>query len=188
MQIQSDMTVLSLLLLLSSLASAVPLPSPTSPNIPSESSARSALSALAVAPQGPQTGYSRDLFPHWITISGTCNTRETVLKRDGTGVVVGGDCAATQGTWYSPYGGATWTVASDLNIDHVVPLSNAWKNGASGWTTAQRRAFANDLGNPQLIAVSDNVCLLLFLFSYSLISLFLVFPSSLPFSSFNVFL
>ena len=54
-----------------------------------------------------QTGYSRDLFPTWITISGTCNTRETVLKRDGTNVVTSSACAATSGSWYSPYDGAT---------------------------------------------------------------------------------
>lgn len=39
------------------------------------------------------------------------------------------DCAATSGNWVSPYDGATWTAASDLDIDHIVPLSNAWKVG-----------------------------------------------------------
>lgn len=96
-------------------------------------------------------------LPQWITISGECNTRETVLKRDGTNVVTGSNCAATSGSWFSPYDGATWTAASDVDIDHLVPLSNAWKAGASAWTTAQRQAFANDLVNPQLLAVTDNV-------------------------------
>jgi hypothetical protein len=115
-----------------------------------------------------------------------------VLKRDGTNVVVNSACTATSGTWVSPYDGATWTAASDLDIDHLVPLSNAWKvsyfftdlrlwcertgkeedgmghwinqstdemnqSGASAWTTAQRQAFANDVTNPQLLAVTDNV-------------------------------
>jgi hypothetical protein len=44
-----------------------------------------------------------------------------------------------------------------VDIDHVVPLSNAWRTGASSWTTAKRQAFANDLSYPQLIAVTDNV-------------------------------
>lgn len=39
----------------------------------------------------------------------------------------------------------------------MVPLSNAWKSGAASWTTAQRQAYANDLTNPQLLAVTDNV-------------------------------
>ncbi|GAB3984436.1 hypothetical protein GCM10029978_094120 [Actinoallomurus acanthiterrae] len=45
---------------------------------------------------------------HWITISGTCNTREEVLKRDGTNVVTDSSCAATSGSRHSPYDGATW--------------------------------------------------------------------------------
>ena len=116
------------------------------PGVPSASTASSELSALTVAAQGSQTGYSRDLFPHWITQSGSCDTREVVLKRDGTGVVQDSSCAATSGTWKSPYDGATWTASGDVDIDHMVPLSNAWKSGASSWSTSQRQAFANDLG------------------------------------------
>jgi hypothetical protein len=103
------------------------LSAPTPPGIPTASTAKSELAALTVAAQGSQDGYSRDLFPHWITISGSCDTRETVLKRDGTGVVQSSSCAATSGTWVSPYDGGTWTAASDVDIDHLVPLSNAWK-------------------------------------------------------------
>ncbi|MDF6021408.1 HNH endonuclease family protein [Streptomyces sp. JH34] len=123
----------------------------------SASTARTYLGQLTVSTEGSSTGYSRDKFPHWITQSGTCNTREVVLKRDGTGVVQDSSCAATSGSWYSEYDGATWTAASDLDIDHMVPLAEAWRSGASGWTTAQRQSFANDLTRPQLIAVTDNV-------------------------------
>lgn len=125
--------------------------------IPAKSTAQTYLNALTVAAEANASTYDRDLFPHWITISGTCNTRETVLKRDGTNVVVSSACAATSGTWYSPYDGATWTAASDLDIDHVVPLAEAWRSGASAWTTSQRQSFANDLTRPQLIAVTDSV-------------------------------
>ena len=104
-----------------------PAPAPVPPNIPSGSTARSQLAALRVAPVGSSTGYSRDLFPHWITQSGSCNTREVVLQRDGTNVVRDSSCAATSGRWYSPFDGAVWTQASDVDIDHMVPLSNAWK-------------------------------------------------------------
>ena len=135
----------------------VPLTALLQPGIPSSSTAASLLAGLRVAPQGSQDGYSRDKFPHWITQSGACDTREVVLKRDGTGVTQSSSCAATAGTWRSPYDGATWTAASDVDIDHMVPLSNAWKSGAASWTTARRQAFANDLNNPQLWAVTDNV-------------------------------
>ncbi len=129
----------------------------TPPGIPSAATAQSELTTLTVKVDGSQTGYSRDKFPHWITQSGTCNTREVVLKRDGTNVVTDSACAATSGKWFSPYDGATWTAASDVDIDHVVPLADAWRTGASSWTTAQRQAYANDLSAPQLIAVTDNV-------------------------------
>ncbi|MCP2249920.1 Protein of unknown function (DUF1524) [Lentzea aerocolonigenes] len=129
----------------------------TPPNIPSADTAKSELAGLTVRADGSMTGYSRDKFPHWITQSGTCNTREVVLKRDGTNVVTDSSCAATSGRWFSPYDGATWTAASDVDIDHIVPLAAAWRSGASSWTTAQRQAFANDLTRPQLIAVTDNV-------------------------------
>jgi hypothetical protein len=102
-------------------------------------------------------GYTRQKFPHWVTVAGECNTRETVLQRDGEGVKVDAKCAATSGSWYSPYDGATWTLASDLDIDHMVPLAQAWRSGANAWTTAQRRKFANDLESSQLWAVTDNV-------------------------------
>jgi hypothetical protein len=44
------------------------------------------------------SGYSRDLFPHWSTVTGSCDTREQVLKRDGASVVVDSSCAATSGS------------------------------------------------------------------------------------------
>lgn len=148
--------LLSTLLLSTGVVSG-PISARAPPNIPTTASAKTLLAGLTVAAAGSQDGYARDLFPTWNTISGTCNTRETVLKRDGTNVVVNSACTATSGTWVSPYDGATWTAASDLDIDHLVPLSNAWKSGASAWTTAQRQVFANDLTNPQLLAVTDNV-------------------------------
>ncbi|WP_326612390.1 HNH endonuclease family protein [Streptomyces scopuliridis] len=123
----------------------------------SAATARTYLSQLTVQAEGSSSGYSRDLFPHWITQSGTCNTREVVLKRDGSNVQQDSSCAAVSGTWYSEYDGATWSAASDVDIDHMVPLSEAWKSGANSWSTAQRQAFANDLTRPQLIAVTDNV-------------------------------
>ena len=131
------------------------LASPPTP--PSASTAATELASLTVKTEGSTTGYSRDKFPHWITQSGACNTREVVLKRDGKNVVQDSSCAAVSGSWFSEYDGATWTAAADLDIDHMVPLSEAWKSGASSWTTAKRQSFANDLTRPQLIAVTDNV-------------------------------
>jgi len=133
-----------------------PTASAALPTPVSAATARTYLASLTVAAEN-RTGYSRDLFPTWDTISGTCNTREWILKRDGTNVVTNSACTATSGSWYSPYDGATWTAASDVDIDHLVPLAEAWDSGASKWTTAQREALANDVTRPQLLAVTDNV-------------------------------
>ncbi|CEJ59844.1 Putative Secreted protein [Penicillium brasilianum] len=158
--VQVSQALIALLALQPAIIAALPAPEPfpSPPGVPSASTARSELTALTVAPQGSQDGYSRAKFPHWITQSGSCDTRDVVLKRDGTNVVQSSSgCTTTSGTWVSPYDGATWTASSDVDIDHLVPLSNAWKSGASAWTTADRQAFANDLTHPQLLAVTDNV-------------------------------
>jgi hypothetical protein len=125
------------------------------PNIPSKATATTQLAGLSVAAQGSQTGYSRDLFPHWITQSGACNTRETVLKRDGSGVVTDSACASTSGSWYSTYDGATWTAASDVDIDHVVPLSNAWKVCLSTCALTKSHPFPRPTSPPCLSSCSS---------------------------------
>ncbi|WP_328916717.1 MULTISPECIES: HNH endonuclease family protein [unclassified Streptomyces] len=118
------------------------------------STALTYLSGMTATDETHASTYDRSLFPTWITISGTCNTREYVLKRDGSDVVTNSACTATSGSWTSPYDGVTTTNPSTFDIDHLVPLSEAWASGAWAWTTAQRQAFANDVTRPQLLAVS----------------------------------
>ncbi|MFF8717142.1 HNH endonuclease family protein [Streptomyces sp. NPDC015184] len=124
------------------------------PEPPDAVKARELLAGLVVADENDVPGYSRSKFPHWITQYGACDTREVVLQRDGQGVVQDDQCRAVAGTWYSEYDGRTIETASGIDIDHVVPLKEAWRSGASEWTTPERRAFANDLVHPQVIAVS----------------------------------
>ena len=107
-----------------------------------------------------RTGYNRDLFPHWIDAdSDGCNTRYEVLIAESTTTPsVGSGCSLTGGRWYSYYDGATWTLPADVDVDHFVPLAEAWDSGARNWTTSQRQSFANDLGDSRsLAAVTDNV-------------------------------
>src|SRR6478735_9027879 len=101
------------------------------PTPPSASTAASQLASLTVKAEGSTSGYSRDLFPHWIIQSGTCDTREQVLKRDGTGVTVDSSCHPTAGRWYSVYDAVWVTDSSSVDIDHIVPLAEAWKSGAN---------------------------------------------------------
>lgn len=124
------------------------------PGVPSTETAESQLASLEVEPEGSEGDYDRDAFPHWSAVEGNCNTRETVLARDGEDVESGADCYPTSGEWHSEYDGESFTAAGDLDIDHVVPLAEAWRSGADEWSEGEREDFANDLEGPQLIAVS----------------------------------
>lgn len=126
------------------------------PDPPDPETSRANLDALVVETEGNGDGYDRDLFPHWDTVEGSCDTRETVLQRDGSGVEVDDSCQPTTGSWYSVYDAVWVTDSSDVDIDHIVALAEAWKSGADGWDEATRRAFANDLTHSQLIAVSQS--------------------------------
>ncbi|MFI9049299.1 HNH endonuclease family protein [Streptomyces sp. NPDC053427] len=124
------------------------------PEPPSAEVARTELADLTVEAPHSMEGYSRAKFPHWIQQGNSCDTREVVLKRDGENVAQDAQCRAVSGTWRSLYDDKTLTAASQVDIDHMVPLANAWRSGADSWTTARRTEFANDLLHSQLIAVS----------------------------------
>jgi hypothetical protein len=118
-----------------------------------------AISDLTVAAEN-RTGYSRDLFPHWIDADGDgCNTRNEVLIAEADDpVTVGSGCSLSGGRWFSYYDRLSWTNTSDIDIDHVVPLAEAWDSGARTWTTTVRQQYANDLGDSRaLVGVTDNV-------------------------------
>lgn len=116
--------------------------------------ARQQLDALTVGTASSMKGYSRDRFPHWRTANG-CTTRETVLRRDGLDVVVDPrTCDVVSGRWLSVYENRWYDSASLVDVDHMVPLANAWRSGAGAWGDQQRGDFANDLQTPQLRAVS----------------------------------
>ena len=119
--------------------------------------ARTQLDGLTVATAASMKGYSRDRFPHWRIANG-CTTRETVLRRDGSNVVVDPkSCDVLSGRWLSPYENRWFDAVSLMDIDHVVPLANAWRSGADMWDDTKRGDFANDLQTPQLRAVSASV-------------------------------
>ncbi|MDK1349204.1 HNH endonuclease family protein [Streptomyces sp. 378] len=125
----------------------------TLPGVPGVAQAREELAGLEVTAHGSMSGYSRAKFPHWAE-QDSCDTRETVLERDGTDVKRDDECRAVSGKWVSVYDDEAFTDASELDIDHTVPLANAWRSGASTWSQEKRKAFANDLTLPQLLAVS----------------------------------
>lgn len=107
-----------------------------------------------------RAGYDRDLFVHWIDADGDgCDTRREVLIIESlTTVTVSGRCRLSGGSWISPFDGVATNDPADLDIDHLVPLAEAWDSGAHAWTPAQRRDYANDLDLASaLVAVTDNL-------------------------------
>jgi len=126
------------------------------PPPPSEATARANLAKLIVAAPHSMDGYSRDAFDVWSTQPDGCTTRQKVLARDGKHVVdQDGDCQPESGSWYSVYDDTTITVVARATIDHVVPLAEAWRSGADRWSSKKRRAFGNDLTDPQLLIASE---------------------------------
>jgi hypothetical protein len=119
-----------------------------------KNAAAAQLDTLAVSTWASMSGYTRAKFPHWSAQGNGCDTRDVVLKRDGQSVATGTACKITQGIWFSAYDGKKVSDPQELDIDHMVPLANAWRTGAKDWTDAKRGQFANDLTNPQLLAVT----------------------------------
>lgn len=109
---------------------------------------------LSVAPEEGMAGYSRAKFRHWQARGFGCDVRELVLRRQGTHLVLGADCRVVSGSWLSLYDGVAVYDPAKLDVDHVVPLAEAWRSGAAGWSDARREEFANDMIRPQLVAVT----------------------------------
>ena len=103
-------------------------------------------------------GYSRSMFKHWVDADGdSCDTREEVLIAESTSraQVDAYGCKVIEGDWLSPYDNAAHTNPSALDIDHMIPLKEAWDSGAWAWSAMKRQLFANDLTDARsLIAVT----------------------------------
>ncbi|QHF99036.1 HNH endonuclease [Streptomyces sp. NHF165] len=115
-----------------------------------------AIEALPVAEESRE-GYKRSAFRHWIDEDRDgCDTRREVLIEEATEApTVGPRCRLTGGKWHSYYDEVDTTSARGLDIDHLVPLAEAWDSGASQWSAKRRQAYANDLGwSRSLVAVS----------------------------------
>ena len=125
-----------------------------------------AIAKLAVKGRAAKTGYTRAAFgPAWSDVDRNgCDTRNDILNRDLSSIIYkvsSKDCVILSGILLDPYSGESIdflrgvSTSSDVQIDHVVALSNAWQTGAFKLTHAQRTAFANDPGN--LLAVKGRL-------------------------------
>ncbi|MEU8472168.1 HNH endonuclease family protein [Streptomyces sp. NPDC029006] len=117
---------------------------------------RDALAQLPLRTED-RTGYERTKFRLWVDADKDgCNTRAEVLKAEAViAPAQGPRCALSGGEWYSPYDDRYILGRGGVDIDHLVPLAEAWDSGAFAWTAKEREAYANDLGDDRaLIAVS----------------------------------
>lgn len=122
------------------------------------------LTKLSTKPDSAIAGYSRARFgPAWADVDHNhCDTRNDVLARDLTGIRRSGSCIVLSGTLHDPYSGQTihftrGVKTSDLvQIDHVVPLGDAWISGAKGWTAAKREQLGNDPLNLLAVDAHNN--------------------------------
>jgi len=128
--------------------------------------ASAVLETLAVKGRAPKTGYERSQFgPAWSDVDRNgCDTRNDILNRDLTSIIYKPgthQCVVLSGTLLDPYSGEKIAfergvaTSSDVQIDHVVALSNAWQTGAFKLTYEKRLAFANDPMN--LLAVKGRL-------------------------------
>jgi hypothetical protein len=112
-----------------------------------DGSAIKALDSLEVKGRASKAGYERSQFGSgWATVNG-CDTRNIILYRDLKEVTLGDECTVMSGTLVDPYTATTITFikgSSDIQIDHVVALSDAWQTGAQALTKALRVQLAND--------------------------------------------
>lgn len=112
--------------------------------------AAEALETLAVKGRAPKTHYSRDQFGDGWREKNGCDTRDIILNRDLENPAVNADCEVTSGTLHDPYTGKTInfqrgaSTSSDVQIDHVVALSDAWQKGAQQLSAEKREQLAND--------------------------------------------
>lgn len=108
------------------------------------------LETLEVKGRAPKTNYARMQFGEGWQFVGACDTRNIILNRDLTSVVINDNCKVMSGSLADPYTGELVAFTrgagtSDIvQIDHVVALSNAWQTGAQGLTLDERIQLAND--------------------------------------------
>lgn len=123
-------------------------------------SAKALLARLVTAPEAGSGTYVRSRFAYPSDADHDCqDTRAEVLLQESSARAAftsSKHCVVRSGRWSSYYDGAVATSAAALQVDHLVPLAQAWVSGARSWTAAQRTSYANDLAyGPTLVAVSS---------------------------------
>jgi hypothetical protein len=129
---------------------------PVTTQPPTPPPARPDLARLAIDDAAPPGGYDRDLFPTWLDLDlNGCDARDDTLTAESEIPVQRDGCDVFAGRWTSVYDGVVVTDPGQLDVDHMVPLAEAWRSGAHAWDTVRRAEFANSLDDPDhLVAVT----------------------------------
>ena len=119
--------------------------------------ALSALNTLKVQDE-VRTGYKRESFKHWVGTGKGCDARKSVIISEAIKKpTVDNKCVITGGEWLSIYDNVKVTEAKKLDVDHMVPLAEAWDSGANKWDAKKREMYANDQTDLRhLIAVTGS--------------------------------
>jgi len=138
-------------------------PADATPKHPATGTALAAIARLTVKGRAPKTGYTRDQFGQsWFdTDRNGCDTRNDILRRDLVSRQMKNACKVLAGTLApEPYTGTSirfvYGGTSEVDIDHVVALSDAWQKGAARWPSGKRLALANDPLNLMAVDASTN--------------------------------
>ena len=117
------------------------------------------LTTTVVADSAGCPKYDRKSYRHWIDEDRDCqNARHEVLIEESLSTVgfqSSKGCRVVSGSWHDPYSGRTITDATKLYIDHMVPLKEAHQSGAAFWSRERKRAYANDLDDPDTLIAVD---------------------------------
>ena len=124
---------------------------PLSNTAQADQDALTVLNSLEVKGRAAKTGYARSQFPHWSDPDRNgCDARNDTLKRDLTQISFKTgtrDCKVLTGQLLDPFSGKVIifsSTKSNIDIDHVVALSNAWQTGAAYFDKTKRQQIAND--------------------------------------------
>lgn len=112
------------------------------------------LNGLTIKDSKKNPYYDRAEWKHWT--GSPCNTRQQVLIDQGEEVETGDRCKILSGVWVDPFSLVEFTDSSELDIDHVIPLSWANRNGGASWSKEKKEAFANDFDHLLAVSAKEN--------------------------------
>jgi len=104
--------------------------------------------------------YNRKDWPHWVDLDRDCQDARAEVLITASSIQVkfkrNKGCSVSHGKWFDPYSNQTFTQASKLDVDHIIPLKEAHISGGSDWTREERRVFANDPENLLVVSAGEN--------------------------------